>query len=54
MSHQEVWHLSLGSDKEIGSDKNRNSELGALFTILLDYFIFDLRSDHVLDVPRMI
>ena len=62
--------MSLGSDKGVGSDKNiRNSDHGALFTALLnhclcellvatslDYFVFDLKTDHggFLDIPRMI
>lgn len=81
-----IWHLSLGLNKEVGSDKNvKNHGHGALFTALplvwslcsllvliiplcdpfayysarllscvislfttsLDYFVFDLRTDHV-------
>ena len=35
-----IWHLSLGSDKEVGSDKNiRNSDYGALFITLLSYYL---------------
>jgi len=33
-----IWHLSLGSDKEVGSDRKvRNSDRGLLFTALLNY-----------------
>ena len=39
MSLLRIWHLSLGLDKEVGSDKNiRNSDDGALFTALLDEY----------------
>ena len=49
-----IGYLSLGLDKEVGLDKS-NSEHGALFTTLLDYFVFDLRTDHVfLNIPGMI
>lgn len=35
----EMWHLSLGLDKDVGSDKNiRNRNHGALFTALLDFY----------------
>ena len=33
-----ICHLSLGSDKEVGTGKNvRNTDRGALLTALLDY-----------------
>ena len=36
-----IWHLSLGLDKEVGSDKNiRNSDRGAL--LLVFYLIITL------------
>ena len=32
-----IWHLSLGLDTEVGSDKNlRNGDPGALLTALLN------------------
>jgi hypothetical protein len=31
----EIWHLSLGLGKEVGSDKFRNNDHGALVTALL-------------------
>jgi hypothetical protein len=35
-----IRYLSLGLDKEVGSDKTiRNSDHGALFTTLLDYHL---------------
>lgn len=35
----EMWHLSLGLDKDVGSYKNiRNRNHGALFTALLDFY----------------
>lgn len=35
-----IWRLSLGSDTDVGSDKNvRNSDLRALFTALLNHYL---------------
>ena len=35
-----TWHLSLGLDKEVGSDRSiRNSDRGALLTALLNYYL---------------
>lgn len=36
----EIWHLSLGLDKKVRSDKNiRNSDHGALLTALLNHYL---------------
>lgn len=35
-----IWRLSLGSDTDVGSDKNvRNSDHRALFTALLNHYL---------------